>query len=194
MVEGLSAARLSPDGRIKDVRGDHVARYQWAAGRIAGNMVVDAGCNCGYGAAILADAGLAVTAVDCWQPGLDFARKHWDRERIYWTQADFETAFDLDFANAVVAFEIIEHLENPRPLLIEAYRVAPRLFASVPNEAVWPWQPRLLPAHKRHYTREELKALLIECGWTVVAWYGQAGPHSPVEPGVEGRTLVVECR
>lgn len=195
MVKGLSEARLSTDGRIKSVRADHVARYQWAAGRISGNVVIDAGCNCGYGSAIIADAGVFwITGVDCWQPGLDFARQHWHRERIRWVQADFELLFELDFADALVAFEIIEHLTDPKRLLIEARRVAGQLFTSVPNEAVWAWESRLLPVHKRHYTRGQFEALLSECGWIVAEWHGQAGPHSPVEPGVEGRTLVVECR
>ena len=191
-MKGMTAARLSADGRIKDVRGDHVARYEWAAERIEGH-VIDAGCNCGYGAAILADAGLIVTAFDLWFQGLEYARRHYARSGITWVKADFEADFEFPTTGAVVVFEVIEHLDDPRPLLTEARRVAGRLFASVPNEDVWPWEPRLGPVHKRHYTRVQLEALLTECGWTVTGWWGQAGGESPVEPDVHGRTLVVEC-
>ena len=192
-MEGLTAARLSTDGRIKDVRADHVARYQWAAERTQGH-VIDAGCNAGYGAAILADAGLTVTAFDYWFQGLEYARKHWHRPSIAWAKADFEGDFKFPVSDAVVAFEVIEHLADPRLLLIEARRVAGRLFASVPNEDVWPWAPRLGPVHKRHYTRAQFEALLNESGWEPVGWWGQVGGDSPVEPNVCGRTLVVECR
>jgi len=192
-MEGLTAARLSTDGQVKDVRADHVARYQWASQRTSGH-VIDAGCNSGYGSAILADAGLIVTALDSWAPGLDFARKHWDRPGIAWQQADFNIGFELPLASAVVAFEIIEHLANPRPLLDQAREVAGRLFASVPNESVWPHTPRLFPVHQRHYPRDEFEELLTECGWSPVEWGGQTGPVSPVEPGVNGRTIVVECQ
>ena len=189
---GLTAARLSTDGRVKEVRRDHTQRYKWAAGRTQGH-VIDAGCNCGYGAAILADAGRTVTAMDNWVPGLEYAREHWDRPTIAWIQADFETSLEFSLAYAVIAFELIEHLENPRPLLKEARRVAPWLLASVPNEDVWPWEPRLGPVHKRHYTRDQFEALLIECGWLGHCWWGQADGYSSVGLGAHGRTLVVEC-
>ena len=192
-MEGLTAARLSTDGRIKDVRADHVARYRWAAERIKGH-VIDAGCGSGYGAAILADAGLIVTAFDYWFQGLQYARRHWARPSITWVKADFEADFEFPTTGAVVAFEVIEHLDAPWMLLNEARRVAGRLFASVPNEDVWPHEPRLAPVHKRHYTRAQFEALLTECGWAVAGWWGQEGGESPVEPEVHGRTLVVECR
>lgn len=205
-MKGLTAARLSPDGRIKDVRADHVARYRWAAERIdvqqrapvvrdpRGGHVIDAGCNCGYGAAILADSGLTVTAMDNWARGLEYACKHWNRDSIVWASADFEADFMFPPADAVVAFEVIEHLADPRPLLIEALRVAEHLFASVPNQDVWPHTQRLYPVHQRHYTREQFSALLMGCGWSRINWFGQDGSESPVEQDKRGRTLVVECR
>ncbi len=186
------AGRINMRGEPRDVRPGHVARYAWAAERVQGH-VIDAGCNCGYGSAILADAGLTVTALDNWAPGLDFARENWDRTGVCWKKADFNSNFQFPPADAVVAFEIIEHLEDPRLLLLKSCMAPPRLFASVPNEAVWPWEPRLGPVHKRHYTRDQFEALLTECGWVIGEWFGQAGGDSPVEPNVNGRTLVVEC-
>ena len=189
----LRGARIGTAGKIKDVRADHVYRYRWAAERLSGH-VIDAGCNCGYGAAILADAGLSVTALDVWAEGLEFARLTWDRPAIAWRQADFEEVLlDLPACDGVVAFEIVEHLERPEHLLRMTRAVSPRLLLSVPNEAVWPWQPRMAPVHHRHYTRGELGALLSSCGWTVAKWWGQKGPYAPVEASVNGTTLVVEC-
>ena len=192
-MHGLSGARLSTDGRVKDVRADHVARYRWAAELIRGH-VIDAGCNSGYGSAILADAGLTVTGIDNWKPGLDYARRHWDRPGIFWMTADLEQIVKLPPAAAVVAFEVIEHLNDPTPLLREARQVAGRLFASVPNQAVWPHERRLYPVHKRHYTRAEFEELLIGSGWREIEWWGQLGGESQVEREVNGRTLVVACR
>lgn len=186
------ASRINMRGEARDVRAGHAARYEWAAERADGH-IIDAGCNCGYGAAILADAGLIVVAFDDWFQGLEYARRHWARPAITWVKADFERVFEFPTTGAVVAFEVIEHLDDPSRLLTEARRVAGRLFASVPNEDVWPWESRLAPVHKRHYTRGEFDALLTECGWTVDEWWGQAGGWSPVESNVHGRTLVVEC-
>lgn len=191
-VEPLRNARLSADGTVKDVRGDHVARYRWAAAQLRGS-VIDAGSNSGYGAAILADAGLSVLAVDAWAPGLDYAREHWPRPGIVYLQMDVQAEL-LPQCHAVVAFELIEHLERPERFLRAARAAAPLLLLSAPNEAVWPWQSRLAPVHHRHYRREELALLLSECGWRVTEWFGQRTGRSPVEPEVEGRTLVAVCR
>ena len=187
-LNGLPAGRINIRGEPRDVGADHVARYRWAAERIEGH-VIDAGCHCGYGSAILADWGQAywwassvrVTAIDNWPEGLDFARDNWSRPSIDWILADFDADFTLPPADAVVAFEIVEHLAEPMGLLIEARRVAGRLFASVPNEDVWPHEPRLAPVHHRHYTPAQFEALLVGCGWSVVSLDRR------------GRTLVVEC-
>jgi 2-polyprenyl-3-methyl-5-hydroxy-6-metoxy-1,4-benzoquinol methylase len=195
----IERKRLSADGRIKDVRQDHIERYEWAAAHLLetnSNTVIDAGCNSGYGSAILADAldEIEVTAIDRWRPGLDFAEDRYDRPNITWSQMDFSESFDLPGGDVVVAFEIIEHLPDPRPLLQQARIVSDMLLCSVPNEKVWPHQERYYPEHQRHFTREQIGVLLMQCGWTDQQYFGQQGGYSPVEKGVEGRTIVIRCR
>lgn len=191
MMESLPNGRITANGNIKDVRADHVARYHWAGEALSGH-VIDAGCNCGYGSAMLADAGLTVTAIDIWLGGLDYAHEHYDRAAITWIEGDLLKP-ELPIADAVVAFEVIEHLADPVPLLKAARGCARTLLASVPNQDVWPWQERLAPVHHRHYTRSEFDKLLRQCGWHPKNWFGQLGPNSDVEPLVKGRTIVVEC-
>lgn len=194
MIDPWINARLSPDGTVKDVRGDHVGRYQWAATRAKG-LVLDAGCNSGYGTAILADAGFMVEGIDCWREGLEWASEHYDRPNIKYTLGDLRDLGAVPlYSHTVVAFEVIEHLANPELFLRQARTFAHTLLASVPNEDVWAWQPRLAPVHHRHYTKDDFRALLLRCGWNPEQWYGQVGGSSPVEPDVNGRTIVVECR
>lgn len=184
---------------LEGIRRDHVARYQFAARVLAkGSRVIDFACGIGYGTRVLADAGLIATGNDIDAEALTYAGEH------YWTDgAGNQPAFgqrngnapgELGEYDAAVCFETIEHLEDPRPLL-KALRVsAPLLIASVPNEDVMPYEfapGQAYAFHYRHYTKYEFNALLQECGWCVTQWHGQAGDESEVEPGMNGRTLVV---
>ena len=183
---------------LDGIRRDHVARYEWAAGILPPNSrVIDFACGIGYGARILAEAGHAVRAYDKEAEALDYGAKHYPHARVLYEKRDGERGAPLPEANAAVCFETIEHLEDPRPLLIALRKAAPILLASVPNEDVLPYSPSpgvVTSYHYRHYTRHQFKALLQQCGWCVTDLYGQAGPESEVEPGINGRTLIAICR
>jgi SAM-dependent methyltransferase len=198
-----STALLSGERQVASdleyIQPDHRARYAWAAGKVGWNDgLLDIGCGVGYGTAMLADrvgTNGRVVGYERSVESLDFAKATYDRPNIEWTEFDLdgrtlpvaETTYD-----AATAFEIIEHLANPKPML--ASIPAQRLFASVPNEAVIPYSPESAPFHQRHYTSEQFGELLKECGWHVVEWRGQAGPQAPVGPlETTSRTLVVEA-
>jgi len=178
---------------ISDIQADHVARYQWAASKIRGDRVLDLGSGCGYGSAILADAGARlVSGYDLSAESVAYAQAHHARPPVTQEVADFDGKQIPNEADSAVAFEIIEHLANPKPLLA-GLRVK-RLFASVPNERVVPYSPETAPFHQRHYTPEQFKDLLRDCGWLVAEWHGQDGPKSPVGPLEKtSRTLIVEA-
>ena len=184
---------------VDGIRRDHVARYEFAAQRLAGK-VMDLACGVGYGSSILADAGCEVVAVDRSAAALDYARAHYGRECITFREMDLDGVnLDAVEADGAVCFEAIEHLQNPGQLLREIAKCSPILIASVPNEAVFPY--RCLNNnylgykwHVRHYTRAEFEQLLNENGWVVTEWHGQKGPLSSVEPDVNGRTIIAVCR
>lgn len=179
---------------LGDVRRDHLSRYLWAAERLGDHgRVVDAACGCGYGSSVLADRGCEVTAIDVSDVALACAKRHWDRPSIAWVKMDLLDAPDLPEADAVVSFETVEHLKRPKVFLRAAAVAAPRLILSVPNEDVFPYDPKRNPYHCRHYTKDQLFKRLRECGWTVTAWFGQKDKFSLVEPERIGRTLIVDA-
>jgi SAM-dependent methyltransferase len=118
----FTGERIIPGKVDVDLLNEHVARYTFAARLARGKRVLDAGCGAGYGSA----------------EAVDFARASYALPNLRFEQASCEAlphpggSFDL-----VVAFEVIEHLENWREFLLEARRVlapAGQLIISTPNK------------------------------------------------------------
>lgn len=179
---------------LAGIRRDHVARYMWAARMLGARRkrVIDLACGVGYGAAVMADAGHEVLALDRNAEALEYARAHYARERVRYEPHEIGAAFPAGRYAAAVCFETIEHIADPLPMLRALHKAAPVLLASVPNETVFPHGGRI-KFHFRHYTREQFARLLELTGYRVLAWYGQAGPESDVERDIEGRTLIAHA-
>lgn len=178
--------QVAPD--VSGIRRDHVARYEWAISQLEPNSkVLDLACGVGYGTDMLARAGHIAVGVDNNAEAIAYARSHYASNGALFKLADARN-IDLDGFDAVVCFETIEHVEDPRPLLRAFRKAAPKLIASVPNETVFPY--RNYTFHHRHYTKQEFTELLTDSGWSAAEWLGQEGPESEVVPDMEGRTLI----
>lgn len=195
-----STALLSGERQVapalEGIQQDHLERYRWAAAQSTGT-VLDIGAGIGYGSAILADApGVEqVVSLERSQESLDYAKAHYHRDTITRQSVDLDGhAFgNYPLAESATAFEIIEHLANPTPMLESL--PAKRLFASVPNQDVIPYSPETAPFHQRHYTQDQFARLLNATGWQVEGWYGQQGRDSPVLPYTpDCRTLIAAAR
>ncbi len=134
----FTGERLIPGQVDVDLLNEHVARYAFAVRLARGKRVLDAGCGAGYGADELAQVAESVTGVDVAADAIDFARAHYQRPNLRFEQA---SCIALPYADAsfdlLVAFEVIEHLENWRDFLQEARRVvapAGQLIVSTPNK------------------------------------------------------------
>lgn len=177
---------------IEGIRRDHVSRYEFASIHITREMrAIDFACGIGYGCHLLAERGISVTGYDIDPEAIAYAREHYAHQNATFIEANGDAPQDLAPADVAICFETIEHLEDPRPLLKALRAAAPRLIASVPNEAVFPYVGQAY--HFRHYTRRQFAQLLEECGWKALSWHGQEGPESDVEPEVPGRTVLAVC-
>lgn len=172
---------------VAGIRRDHVARYEWAAGLIdEGSCAIDVCCGVGYGTKMLADKGVNVIGFDRDKETIEFAKEHYSHGENGFQVVDVSKVKEFPPTNAVICFEAVEHIEDPRPML-KAFN-SDVLLVSVPNEDVFPNTNYAF--HHRHYTRPEFESLLNECGWHVAEWWGQDGPESEVERDVNGRTLI----
>ena len=138
----------------------------------------------------------SVHAIDVSAEAIDYARSHWLRSNITHDIQDlhFLELPDSSKYDVIVAFEIIEHLIEPRLFLQRArahIQAKGRLFISVPNEKKIPHTVDLNPFHMRHYTPSEVTELLEGSGYAVNAILSQ--DTKELTPGTSGNFLIVEA-
>ncbi len=134
----FTGERVIPGQVDVDLLNEHLARYTFASRLARGKRVLDAGCGAGYGSAELAHSAQSVVGVDCAADAVGFARENYRLPNLWFEQGSCaalphrDSVFDL-----IVAFEVIEHLENWRDFLREVRRVlAPngQFIVSTPNK------------------------------------------------------------
>jgi SAM-dependent methyltransferase len=182
---------------LEDIRGDHKERYLWAASRLGANeIILDAGCGVGYGSKLLAQRVASVHAIDISEEAVTYAKKYWPMPNVTHAVED-ACFFHVDGTrryDAIVAFEVVEHLIEPRLFLLKAFdalKTGGRIFVSVPNERIIPHTVTLNPFHLKHYTLEEICELLLSCGFEVKAVASQNVEE--ITESDSGRFLVLEA-
>ena len=164
----FTGERLVPELVEADLLNEHLARYVLARSVAAGADVLDAGCGVGYGTAELARSAASVTGLDCAPEAIEEARRRYSQLCFLegsCEQMPLEAArFDL-----VVAFEVIEHLDDWRAFLGECVRVLKpngRLLVSTPNKTYYAESRRQAgpnPFHRHEFDYAEFQAELRAC-------------------------------
>jgi ubiquinone/menaquinone biosynthesis C-methylase UbiE len=118
--------RFDPSGEAGTlIDSEHRARYYFGAQVVEGKEVLDASCGIGYGLEILSQAGAAsVTGVDISAEAIGEAKSRFGKFAAELVEADLrKLPFEDDSFDAVVSFETIEHIEEPKAALAEIDRV-----------------------------------------------------------------------
>ena len=157
--------RFDPESfRGELVEAEHLVRYRWAAGTVAGRDVLDAGCGEGYGSRLLAKLGGARRCV-----GIDVDGRTIDAARAAYGDLDalqFEAGdvtrlrFEDESFDVVTCFETIEHVAAQVEAVAELARVlrpGGLLLISSPNRGEYPPGN---PFHEKELTASEFEALL----------------------------------
>ncbi len=164
----------------------HLATYDFAIPYAAGRRVLDFGCGTGYGTHRIAPRCDSITGVDVSREAVTFARERYRADNLdFRAIAPVEDAA-LPFADgsfdAVLSFQVIEHVPDAGRYLAEASRVLTDnglLIVATPDRTT-----RLLPGqrpwnryHRVEYAPEELRAVL-QPHFSSVDLYGMGGDEA----------------
>lgn len=157
----------------------HVVAYRWAAERVRGLRVLDAGCGEGYGTAMLADVAAAATGVDLEDDVVRRASARYPRAR-------FEAAnlvhlpYDDGTFDAVVSLQVIEHIHSPHEFVRECARVlrpGGTLIVSTPNRLTFSPEGIRNPFHTFEFAPDDLRAALTKHFGSIELHGTFHGPH-----------------
>lgn len=106
-------------GAKTDLFVAHLSIYEFAASRIDGGAVLDAGCGTGYGSARLAAVtGARVLGVDVDPRSIRYARAHFSGPGVRFAVQDLqELDMEPETLDFVVSSNVPEHLEDPERFL-----------------------------------------------------------------------------
>jgi SAM-dependent methyltransferase len=163
----FTGERVIPGQVDTDLWNEHRARYMFASRFCCNKSVLDVGCGAGYGSDEMAQTASRVLGLDVSAEALQYARDHYRRTNLAFIRAPCDAmpirdaCFDL-----VVAFEVIEHLDDWENFLKEARRVLTpcgQLIISTPNKSYYAESRRQTgpnPFHEHEFEFEEFQGEL----------------------------------
>lgn len=178
----------------------HSARNRWLAKALAahalpaGARFLDVGCGSGAVAGFLHRAGFRVVGVDTAEPLLRKAHERCPDVTFVVGRVEHLPIGGRPF-DAVGAFDVLEHLDDPDALLGDALRYLKPgglVIATVPGLRSLHSAIDDLSGHKRRYEPGELAELLRRAGLTDVEERGIFRATTPVVRRMRSRTPVEE--
>jgi len=143
---------------------EHLHRYALSRDYVAGKRVLDIGCGAGYGTDLLAEQAAEAVGVDIDRGAIARASRAYRRGNLSYEVAD---CYNLSFADgefdAVVANEMIEHIDRQDDFLKEAKRVLKPgglLIVSTPNRPIYNRYKSPNPFHVAEMDVPEFRQLL----------------------------------
>ena len=149
-------------------------RVQWLLSGGTPATLVEAGCAAGYFVAAAEGEGIAAQGVEVCEAAAQFAR---DDLGVKVTHECFESAVFGTAFDAVCAFHVLEHVEDPKDFLDAAWRALEpggRLALEVPNISSaaarrlgTSWRGLQPEYHRWHFTPASLTRLVTDHGFEI---------------------------
>ncbi|MGN0007293.1 MAG: class I SAM-dependent methyltransferase [Alistipes sp.] len=184
MAKVTTAERVSTDPSDNYVFQRSLLAYRHAAGMVHGD-VLEIGTGTGYGIKWLAPKSKRFITIDKDMP--ESLCQH-AKSEFYQMEVP-PIGFDNNSFDYVVAFQVIEHVEEDMRLVREVARVLRpegKFIVTTPNA---PMSLTRNPWHVREYNADELRNLL-ECNFSTVEAYGVVGNGKVMEYYAKNRRSV----
>ncbi len=103
---------------------DHLTRYRLAERYVEGKEIIDMGCGAGYGTHSLSRLARSIKGVDLSAEAVAYAGSRYRAPNLrYETGNVTALPYEDGSFEAAISFEVIEHLERPEALVMEAKRL-----------------------------------------------------------------------
>lgn len=144
----------------------HSFAYEKAASLAGGKVVLDLGCNVGYGSKILSSPAEKVIGVDVSEKAVQGARERFESDKMEFLQIDGKSLpFEDEMFDLVVSCQVIEHIVDYDQYIGEILRVLKPegvVLFTTPNARIR-LDPGMKPwyeFHVREFSASELEELL----------------------------------
>jgi len=176
----FTGERLIPhQPELMNLFQEHITRYMFCTQFVKNKSVLDAGCGTGYGSYLLSQQGAkSVIGIDNSKEAIQYAQNNFKDKKLKFIEDDSTKSNLSDSSiNVVVAFELIEHLENPKSFISDVNRILKKnglFILSTPNKITY---NAANPFHHKEYTENELVNFLKKSFSNVSIFY-QSYPSS----------------
>lgn len=107
-----------------EVAYDHFTRYRLAERYVEGKDTIDLGCGAGDGTHHLAGRASSVVGVDLSEDAVAYASSRYRAPNLRYEAGNvMDLPYEDDSFEAAVSFKVIEHLEDPESLVLQAKRL-----------------------------------------------------------------------
>ena len=161
----FTGERMIPGQVEDDLYNEHLSRYLFAKRFLKGKVVLDAGCGVGYGSYEARKTAKKIYGIDISKESIGYAKKKYRSKNVLFEVGDVKKLRFKDNAfDAILSFEVIEHLSRQDVYLNEMKRVLKKkglFFVSTPNKIYYSkTRQEKNPFHVKEFNLKEFNGIL----------------------------------
>jgi SAM-dependent methyltransferase len=177
----FTGERMVPEAADLGTYWEHIYRYAFACSKVKGLNVLDIASGEGYGTNALSKVARRVIGVDISLEAVEHAKSKYHLD--FRVGSAEQLPVESDSLDAVISFETVEHVPNPKIFMQEVFRVLKPdgiFIVSTPNKEVYLNGKEPNPYHCSELSKSEFLGLLEPC-FHINEILGQRFPTCPMD-------------